>query len=590
MRGSLKSLVILAGLAAIPVALAQHDPESLQGYGILRMLPNDDVFTSRATVVVYATPVDLRGYSDGGLPKLSGDDVDFEPGPAANGSDGLGGPVSVSGAAFGIVCPTDSTQTVTDTVFSFYDVFNGFTVGTFPGVTLIGERGIAGFAGTPGYISFFDTADPTTIPDFATPIDIAVSGGTDAFVTIRSLDPGTTNLHPTNWVVTGGPVLSVGSSNPVRWGDSNGDGLVQSTPAEINAGNTRYLYMGFQGEAIDPSCIVPAVTVPPQPQTLCEGLGVVLSVTATGSNLQYQWRRDQISIAGATNSQFSVALATTSDSGTYDCVVSNDCGIATSSPAAVTVNATPQINTQPAAQQLIPGAMAVFVVGATGTNLTYQWRRNGINIVNGPRITGANQSTLSISGVQSSDQGQYDCVVSSVCTTTSVSAPLTCRARIIQQPLGGTFFIGQPFAISANVATGGPTIYRWRRNGSTLADNSIYSGTTTPTLVVNAIDPAQSGIFSLSVTNSCGVTITNDVLVDIVFPFCDSLDVNNDGSFFDPQDIEAFLSVYSEGPCIPSEAVCNDIDFNNDGSVFDPCDISSFLTVYSEGPCTSCGQ
>ncbi len=70
---------------------------------------------------------------------------------------------------------------------------------------------------------------------------------------------------------------------------------------------------------------------------------------------------------------------------------------------------------------------------------------------------------------------------------------------------------------------------------------------------------------------------------------CDSIDFNNDTSFFDPQDIEAFLSVYSEGPCIPPAATCNDIDFNNDTSLFDPCDINSFLVVYSEGPCTPCG-
>lgn len=72
---------------------------------------------------------------------------------------------------------------------------------------------------------------------------------------------------------------------------------------------------------------------------------------------------------------------------------------------------------------------------------------------------------------------------------------------------------------------------------------------------------------------------------------CDSVDFNNDSSLFDPQDLEAFFSVYSEGPCIPenSPGGCNDIDFNNDCSVFDPCDINSFLVVYSEGPCTHCG-
>ncbi len=66
---------------------------------------------------------------------------------------------------------------------------------------------------------------------------------------------------------------------------------------------------------------------------------------------------------------------------------------------------------------------------------------------------------------------------------------------------------------------------------------------------------------------------------------CDSIDFNNDGSIFDPVDIEAFLSVFSEGPCIPELAVCNDIDYNNDGSFFDPSDVDSFLSVFSEGPC-----
>jgi hypothetical protein len=71
---------------------------------------------------------------------------------------------------------------------------------------------------------------------------------------------------------------------------------------------------------------------------------------------------------------------------------------------------------------------------------------------------------------------------------------------------------------------------------------------------------------------------------------CDSIDFNNDGSFFDPVDIDAFLSVFSEGPCVPGGATCNDIDFNNDSSLFDPCDIASFLLVFSEGPCTGCGE
>jgi hypothetical protein len=68
-------------------------------------------------------------------------------------------------------------------------------------------------------------------------------------------------------------------------------------------------------------------------------------------------------------------------------------------------------------------------------------------------------------------------------------------------------------------------------------------------------------------------------------PVCDSVDFNNDGSIIDPQDVDAFFSVFSEGPCIPASATCNDVDFNNDGSIFDPQDVDAFFSVFSEGPC-----
>jgi hypothetical protein len=88
--------------------------------------------------------------------------------------------------------------------------------------------------------------------------------------------------------------------------------------------------------------------------------------------------------------------------------------------------------------------------------------------------------------------------------------------------------------------------------------------------------------------NCSSQTITFNV--GPVGPTCNDIDVNNDGSSFDPQDIDAFLSVFSEGPCIPANATCDDIDFNGDGALFDPCDIDSFLLVFAEGPCTLCGQ
>jgi hypothetical protein len=95
--------------------------------------------------------------------------------------------------------------------------------------------------------------------------------------------------------------------------------------------------------------------------------------------------------------------------------------------------------------------------------------------------------------------------------------------------------------------------------------------------------------YRVTVTNACREETSNSALLTLSGACCDSIDFNNDGSLFDPTDIDAFLSVFSEGPCIPGGATCNDVDFNNDTSLFDPCDIDSFLLVFSEGPCTGCG-
>jgi hypothetical protein len=53
----------------------------------------------------------------------------------------------------------------------------------------------------------------------------------------------------------------------------------------------------------------------------------------------------------------------------------------------------------------------------------------------------------------------------------------------------------------------------------------------------------------------------------------------------DQIDIDGFLTVCSEGPCVPAEANCNEIDFNNGGCLFDLLDIENCVRVFSEMSC-----
>ncbi len=122
-------------------------------------------------------------------------------------------------------------------------------------------------------------------------------------------------------------------------------------------------------------CAPPAITNNPSGATRCVGGSVTFSVTATGSGLTYQWRKDGTNIDGATASSYTNASVFPGDSGLYDVVVSGTCGSpATSSPATLTVDPAPVGGTaNPAAVVICSGTgTTIALTGQTGNII--QWR------------------------------------------------------------------------------------------------------------------------------------------------------------------------------------------------------------------------
>ncbi len=77
-------------------------------------------------------------------------------------------------------------------------------------------------------------------------------------------------------------------------------------------------------------------------------------------------------------------------------------------------NKIPSIIKAPVNQSTCPGDGVSFHVAASGTPpLHYQWRRRGVYLTDGPRITGAGSSSLVMSSVV--DLGPYDVVISNSC-------------------------------------------------------------------------------------------------------------------------------------------------------------------------------
>lgn len=152
-----------------------------------------------------------------------------------------------------------------------------------------------------------------------------------------------------------------------------------------------------------PSAVPPAITVPPQSQTVNQGANVTFSASATGTEpLAWQWWFNGAPIADATNSSFTRLNVQPEHAGDYYVVVTNVAGAVTSAPATLTVIVPPSITAHPTHQTVIRGGTASFSVGAAGTPpLFYQWYFNGLPLAD------ATNSSLTISNVQPSDAGAY---------------------------------------------------------------------------------------------------------------------------------------------------------------------------------------
>jgi glucose/arabinose dehydrogenase len=87
----------------------------------------------------------------------------------------------------------------------------------------------------------------------------------------------------------------------------------------------------------------PAITAQPADQTVMQGQPATFGVTASGSaTLTYQWQRNQVNIAGATSTTYTIPATTASDNGAkFRCVVTNSFGSATSNEVTLTVQTPP---------------------------------------------------------------------------------------------------------------------------------------------------------------------------------------------------------------------------------------------------------
>jgi uncharacterized repeat protein (TIGR03803 family) len=252
----------------------------------------------------------------------------------------------------------------------------------------------------------------------------------------------------------------------------------------------------------------PVIAIQPANQALLVGMTGTFSVTA-GSNalMFYQWREngtnlsDAGNISGSLTSTLTLTDVTLTNVAAYSVILSNAAGVLTSSNASLTiVPSPPVIVSQPTNEIVLPGAPASFTVAAIGnTPYFYQWQFNGARLTNGPGLSGATSSTLTISNVSTASAGAYSVVITNtlgsitstgaILAVTSVTAsgitmstlwsltdgtsgefPYSPLAQYSDGSFYGTTIEGGTFGVG--------TIFRWATNGglTTLVSFNINNG------------------------------------------------------------------------------------------------------------------
>jgi hypothetical protein len=297
--------------------------------------------------------------------------------------------------------------------------------------------------------------------------------------------------------------IDPGSGNQLPGRGGNYHGFSYPIPDSLKDGRSHLITVRFAGTgtslAGSPRTIsinpAPVITDQPDDLLVCTGKPATLSVTASGADLHYQWYKDNAPIAGATGRSLTIAAVGAGDYGAYHVVISTGCSSVTSRSTTLTVNNAVAITSQPVSTGSCVGKPVTFSVGATGTNLLYQWRKDGGN------ISGATDSSYTIPSLSLSDAGSYSVVVYNGCSTVnSGNAVLTINdpIAITKQPASATVCLGQPVTFSVT-ATGTNLRYKWRKNGG----NIPGPGAEGSSFTIPAASAADAASYSVVVYNGC---------------------------------------------------------------------------------------
>ena len=382
---------------------------------------------------------------------------------------------SLFSASF-LIALSGYSQTIVSPALPVTDLCSGGIAQTLTDIT-IDETTISDFSTTGGPTVTFVLIPPANFQFVPGTGTVTISGSDLA---LNATPPVTTSSDITitfditntltldYFTISGLQVTAITSSSSGNISRSAGisGGTFLMTGQGANGASSSY---GFLSSLNSPS-----ISTQPTNQTVCLSSSATFNVDAgVTSNPTYQWRKNGIGIVGANSSNFTIPSVVIGDADVYDVIVSStNAGCNTpifSATVTLTIDTPATITLQPTASQtLCTGSALNLSVTATGTALTYQWKKNGTN------ISVATTSSFSIASVLAGDAATYTVVV----TSSGVCAPATVtsgNAVVIVNPIpvgtsvvAGTYFTcsGSALNITPSTNVSGSTFVWSGSNGS----------------------------------------------------------------------------------------------------------------------------
>ncbi|MBK7967226.1 MAG: hypothetical protein IPK10_19415 [Bacteroidetes bacterium] len=226
----------------------------------------------------------------------------------------------------------------------------------------------------------------------------------------------------------------------------------------------------------------------PSGNTNCGG-AVQINAQPTGAGITYTWYRDNVLLSSGSASTYNATIT-----GSYKCLVNNPaCGTKMSTP--IHVNTGAPIGTATIQNVTICSGTSTEVAcsPAQGSNYTYQWKRNNVDIVGATNYSYA--ATLA---------GNYKCNITNACSTITTNtvalSVIQSPTAVITPPLSTVICTPSSLTLSANSVAN--ATYQWYRNGAAVIN------ATQPSVVVTT-----AGTYTISTTaNGCN-TISAPVVM-----------------------------------------------------------------------------